>query len=117
MQQMTSVPPELVELFRQEAKKDSFFALPEVAAWANDDCLRRYLRARDQNLEKAALMLQATVHWRVENAIHTWLPARSSTMWPVIESESATGKMFVLPEVNTDGCVLERGNVCVYIEC
>lgn len=34
--------------------------------WCTDDCLDRYLRAREYNLEKAESMLRATLQWRAE---------------------------------------------------
>jgi hypothetical protein len=84
------------------AVADDLSSYPDPA-WADEECLKRYLRARDQNVEKAAALLQATLKWRTENGIHKWLPARSAPCWPVLKLEAATGKMFVLPEANSKG--------------
>lgn len=100
---MASPPAAAVEALRQKALQDDVLSAPEIAAWADDECLARYLRARDGHVDKAWGMLRATAEWRAENAIHSWLPARSAPVWSVIESESATGKMFILPDLNKDG--------------
>lgn len=100
---MTSQSATAVEKLRQKTLQDDLFSAPEISAWADDACLKRYLRARDEDVDNAMAMLRATAEWRSKNAIHSWLPARSAPVWPVLESESATGKMFVLPSVNEDG--------------
>lgn len=99
---MASSPGSAVERLRQNTLRDAVFAAREISTWADDECLKRYLRARDQDVDKATAMLRATADWRSKNAIHAWLPARSAPVWPVVEAESATGKMFVLPAVNKD---------------
>lgn len=100
---MTAPSATAVEALRQKTLGDALFSAPEISGWADTACLTRYLRARDGHVDKAWGMLQATAEWRSKNGIHSWLPARSAPVWSVIQSESATGKMFVLPDANEDG--------------
>lgn len=37
-----------------------------IAQWANDECLYRYLRARQYNVDKAMAMLENSIKWRQE---------------------------------------------------
>eukprot|EP00629_Pelagomonadales_sp_RCC1024_P006402 CAMPEP_0119277130 /NCGR_PEP_ID=MMETSP1329-20130426/16632_1 /TAXON_ID=114041 /ORGANISM="Genus nov. species nov., Strain RCC1024" /LENGTH=244 /DNA_ID=CAMNT_0007277589 /DNA_START=225 /DNA_END=956 /DNA_ORIENTATION=- len=67
---------------------------PTDAAFPVDDaCLRRYLRARDGDVKKAAKMLKATLKWRKEYGTATIVEDK----FPVLEAECATGKTYVAP--------------------
>lgn len=76
----------------QEAKMMSLRAalgpLPSRAnTYCTDDCLRRYLRARNWNMQQAEKMLQDTLRWR-----HEYRP--EEIRWEDIADEGATGKVY-----------------------
>jgi hypothetical protein len=96
---------DMVAALRRLVEPDPLCGSPEMLAWADDACCKRYLRARDCDPERAAILMRATFKWRASNDIHLWLPARAAPCWRDLEAEAATGKMFVLPSVNAQGCV------------
>ncbi|CAL1399778.1 unnamed protein product [Linum trigynum] len=57
------------------------------AKYCTDGCLRRYLEARNWNVDKAAKMLEETLKWRA-----TYKPEQ--TRWHEIAHEGETGKVF-----------------------
>lgn len=57
-------------------------------AWANEECLVRYLRARDFNLEKAYKMLMATLEWRKTFKPHALNPKE-------LKEQATSGKCYV----------------------
>ncbi|KAL3700467.1 hypothetical protein R1sor_018489 [Riccia sorocarpa] len=57
--------------------------------FCTDDCLARYLRARDWNVEKAEKMLKEALKWRA-----SYKP--EDIRWDDIRKEAATGKMYKL---------------------
>lgn len=73
-----------------------------LSAWADDECLLRYLRARDADAASAATSLRHTLAWRKARAM-PWLPARTAPVWAALRREAETGKMFVLPRRSRDG--------------
>lgn len=72
---------------------------PETASFVTSDCLQRYLRARNWDVDKARRMLQATLIWRSSYRPDT-LPVRELAL---LRSESATGKMYVLERADLAG--------------
>eukprot|EP00871_Galdieria_phlegrea_P000640 jgi/Galph1/1577/GphlegSOOS_G259.1 len=72
--------------------RKKFDALPPAEReWCSDDCLLRYLRARNKQVDKAWDLLQRTLNWRksfgVEDIIHN--------VSPQIREEGASGKLYV----------------------
>ncbi|CAN1163686.1 Phosphatidylinositol transfer protein 3 [Linum perenne] len=55
--------------------------------YCTDDCFRRYLEARNWNVEKGTKLLQETLQWR-----SSYKP--EEIRWPEIAHESETGKIF-----------------------
>lgn len=71
----------------------------DTELFVTDSCLRRYLRARSNDVEKARRMLQTSLHWRSTYRPDTLVPR----LLPTLQGESATGKMFVLPVADAHG--------------
>ncbi|KAF5736036.1 random slug protein 5 [Tripterygium wilfordii] len=61
--------------------------LGHSSMFCSDACLRRYLKARDWNVEKAKKMLEGTLKWR-----ETYKP--EEICWHEIAHEGETGKVF-----------------------
>jgi hypothetical protein len=77
---------------------------PEQSVWLDDACLLRYLRARGFEQCKAMAMLRDTLTWRQTNAIHELVPAKQNlAAFDIVSREAATGKMFVLPKLDSLG--------------
>lgn len=81
---------------------ENLLSSTSLSTWADDACLKRYLRARNGSTTAAAALLRATVTWRNSRGM-PWLPARESPVWAVLRKEAETGKMFVLPRPSRDG--------------
>lgn len=85
-------PDQENDSLRSEAKvKELKIALEPLSGrslqYCTDACLRRYLEARNWNLEKAKKMLEETLKWR-----STYKP--EDIRWPEIAVESETGKVY-----------------------
>jgi CRAL/TRIO domain/CRAL/TRIO, N-terminal domain len=76
---------------------------PEQKCWSDDACLLRYLRARKFDHDKALVMIRDTLTWRLENDVHNILPARRAPSFRTLTVEARTGKMYVLPAVDSSG--------------
>eukprot|EP00123_Amoebidium_parasiticum_P011145 comp20534_c0_seq1/m.26325 comp20534_c0_seq1/g.26325 ORF comp20534_c0_seq1/g.26325 comp20534_c0_seq1/m.26325 type:complete len:301 (-) comp20534_c0_seq1:319-1221(-) len=62
---------ELRELVsNKKDKKDQYVYSEEQRAWMTDECLHRYLRARNWNVKKSAKMLEETLKWRWDYKPH-----------------------------------------------
>lgn len=59
----------------------------QLKVFASDECLHRYLRARNWNVRKAEKMLRETLKWRRE-----FRP--EAITWADVASEAATGKVY-----------------------
>ncbi|KAG5184820.1 phosphatidylinositol transfer protein PDR16 [Tribonema minus] len=72
----------------------------------DDQCLLRYLRARQYDLPKASAMLQHTLDWRRDFGVQKIL---SGDIMETIRRENATGKIYVRGE-DTQGrvCLIMR---------
>ncbi|KAK4532645.1 hypothetical protein CCYA_CCYA13G3502 [Cyanidiococcus yangmingshanensis] len=55
-----------VQLLRERLEKENLLNDPIIQRWATDRCLRRYLRARNHNLERAFEMIRRSIQWRLE---------------------------------------------------
>lgn len=68
----------------------------DACEFLTDDCLDRYLRARNYDIVKARKMLQASVAWR-----QSYRPDLIATkQLDTLKFESSTAKMFVLPHAD-----------------
>lgn len=54
------------QVAEMRSRVDKMKLVGGIAQWANDECLYRYLRARQYNVEKAMAMLENSVKWRQE---------------------------------------------------
>ncbi|KAL3830455.1 hypothetical protein ACJIZ3_019257 [Penstemon smallii] len=59
----------------------------KLALYCSDECILRYLRARNWNVKKAVKMLNATLKWRLE-----YKP--EDTRWDDVAPEAETGKIY-----------------------
>lgn len=75
----------------------------DITADTNDfvteSCLHRYLRARNHDVNKAQSMLQTTLKWRASYRPDMLVERDLSKL----REESATGKMYVMPEADAMG--------------
>ncbi|BAM79849.1 hypothetical protein, conserved [Cyanidioschyzon merolae strain 10D] len=55
-----------VHLLRERLERASLLVDPVIRRWATDRCLRRYLRARSHNLDRALDMIRRSIQWRLE---------------------------------------------------
>lgn len=69
---------------------------PEVESYVTNSCLDRFLRARNDNIERAGRMLQGTLKWRHSYRPDTLLERQGD----LLKKESETGKMYVLPKAD-----------------
>ncbi|KAJ0980393.1 hypothetical protein J5N97_008648 [Dioscorea zingiberensis] len=87
----TTENPELDSAFQQEKVSELRTALGTLSGhssrFCTDACLRRYLRARSWNVDKAKRMLEETLKWR-----STFKP--EEIRWPEVAHESETGKAY-----------------------
>lgn len=70
---------------------------PSAASWATDDCLLRFLRARNLRVADAHTQLMNAIQWRSSYGVDD-LIARDSEKRSILRFEASTGKMFVLNE-------------------
>uniref|UniRef100_A0A7S0BC14 CRAL-TRIO domain-containing protein n=1 Tax=Rhodosorus marinus TaxID=101924 RepID=A0A7S0BC14_9RHOD len=86
----SDVSPELVDEMRRLLKQHTDLSSIEQK-WLDDNCLRRYLRARNMNVKKAYKMLEETIAWRRSFGVEGLLMGDLQT----VKKESETGKTYV----------------------
>lgn len=74
-----------------------------TSAWADEKCMRRYLRARKYDHDKALAMLLETIEWRSEESVATLFPVLDAPEYNMLRSKAECGKMFVLPHLDNRG--------------
>ncbi|KAH7661036.1 Phosphatidylinositol transfer protein PDR16 and related proteins protein [Dioscorea alata] len=96
----TSEKSELDAAFQEEKVSELRAALGSLSGrssqFCTDACLRRYLRARNWNIDKSKKMLEDTLKWR-----STYKP--EEIQWPEVAQEGETGKAYRANFQDKDG--------------